>query len=146
MKRINFFLTMSLSIFSIELLPVGSESWKVQFFDHYMQGYKDIESDPSHSKIAEVLEQAFQSSTEFVPERERELALAIQDQIHYFATLQDPEIIKREVKKCTNGMKLANSLFGKIASKGVKANKFVDNFKKEYDKRMSMQESETVHE
>lgn len=136
MKKINVCLTMSLCFLSVQLLSMNpTDAWKIRFFENYITGYKDIQGEPNHTKIATVLQQAFDSSEELIPESGQQEAEEVRDQVCFFSHLEDPRIIAQEVQKCIEGMRLADSRFAAFAPKTLKARMFVEKFKSEYKKR-----------
>lgn len=113
---------------------VSSESWKVSFFNGYMKGYSALGS-RSHGDVAQVLQQSFSQAELVAPEKDRDLVDGVRSQVEYFASIESEEEKRRELAKCEEGMKQAQSSWARWAPDGVKAHFFVNKFAEESEKR-----------
>lgn len=104
--------------------------WKVSFFNGYMKEYGALES-PSHEGIASVLQSSFDQAVAIAPEKDQHLVAGVRDQVAYFVGLEDEEEKERELKKCQDGMKQAQSPWVRWAPESVKAHFFVNKFVEE---------------
>ena len=132
MKTTKIFIFTYILTCSFQLLSNPKDIWRIIFLTEYQKGYQSIAT-PNHESISKVLQQSFCSVKDLIPEEEKDLGSAINNQIEYFSKLQDQEIIKVEVKKCTDGMRQAQ--WAKYAPKRLVAYLFVKRFKEEYEKR-----------
>lgn len=119
-----------------QVLEGEEKDWKIVFFREYMKLYDDLD-DLDHKGISQILQKSFAKAKGVIPEKDKDLAAGVQDQIAFFVGLKDPVVIAREVKKCKDGMKEAHGFWAKLASESMKAHKFVDRFYKEYAKRQN---------
>lgn len=114
--------------------PESPNNWKVTFFREYLDGHKKLKS-PTHPDVAKVLSDSFDKAAAEAPEADKEVVEIIGDQVRFFVSLQDPQIIEQEMEKCRKGMKEANSWYARIAPDCLKGNRFVQAFCDECKKR-----------
>ena len=137
MKIYKIIICIAIITGSLQLLSDNiNDNWRLNFFNEFINGYNTIKT-PDHKSISKVLIKSFNSVKCIIPEKECDLKTKINAQIEYFSNLTDTKTIEYEVKKCTSGMKKANSFLAKLASEKTKANMFIKRFKEEYNSRIT---------
>ncbi|MBI2352864.1 hypothetical protein HYV11_01305 [Candidatus Dependentiae bacterium] len=134
-----FFVSSSIFLYSSNQ---PNQSWKLTFFNGYMQAYDDLESPKvgdslKHHEIVDILQKSFNHAVNFAQEKDSEIIERVRSQVDFFAGLSDAEKIEEEMKKCESGMKKAKSWFARMATPQYKAECFVKAFCDEAQKRIA---------